>query len=103
MNVFGNRKKSVRTVVAIFFEMVKVEGVAWNAGIRNGDQLIEIAGVPLLTMRCKPEILNKYETGEYAEYKYLRDGELFTNKSLRKETDSVRTGLQALLAHYFGC
>ncbi len=38
----------------IFFELVKVDGVTWNAGIRDGDQLIEIAGgIIYLTTACK--------------------------------------------------
>ena len=33
-------KKINKDSTALFFDLVKVEGVTWNAGIRNGDQLI---------------------------------------------------------------
>ncbi len=35
-------KKISQDSVAHFFELVKVDGVTWKAGIRDGDQLIEI-------------------------------------------------------------
>ncbi len=35
-------KKINKDSIAIFFDLVKVEGVTWNAGIRNGDQLLSI-------------------------------------------------------------
>jgi len=71
-------KKISKDSVAFFFELVKVEGVTWNAGIRDGDQLIEIDGKTIYDALQATYILNSFKSGEYADYKYLRDGELFT-------------------------
>jgi serine phosphatase RsbU (regulator of sigma subunit) len=65
---------------AVFFDFVKVEGVTWNAGIRDGDQLIEIGGKTILNTSQAQAILNKFESGEFAEYKYMRNGEIVTTK-----------------------
>jgi sigma-B regulation protein RsbU (phosphoserine phosphatase) len=70
---------------AIFFDLVKVEGVTWNAGIRNGDQLIEIAGVPINDVFQAQLILDGFGYGEYAEYKYLRNGELINTEVFVKK------------------
>ena len=73
-------KKVARDSAIIFFDFVKVDGVTWNAGIRDGDQLLEIAGIPLRTTFQAQAILNKFESGEYADYKYLRDGTVYQTK-----------------------
>jgi len=66
--------------IAIFFDLVKVDGVTWNAGIRDGDQLLEIGGKPLQNTIQATIIFNSFKSGEYVEYKYARDGEVFTTK-----------------------
>ncbi len=55
--------------VAIRFERVKINGVTWNAGIRDGDYLLAINGVPLKDTKQAQSILNKIKAGEYAHYK----------------------------------
>ena len=65
---------------AIFFERVKVEGVTWNAGIRDGDQLIEIDKQVLNSTFHAQAILNEFDSGEYAEYKYIRDGKVYVTQ-----------------------
>jgi sigma-B regulation protein RsbU (phosphoserine phosphatase) len=65
---------------AIFFERVKVEGVTWNAGIRDGDQLIEIDKQVLNSTFHAQAILNGFDSGEYAEYKYIRDGKVYVTQ-----------------------
>jgi len=66
--------------IAIFFEYVKVEGVTWNAGIRNGDQLLEIDGRSLNDTFDAQAILNEFDSGEYAEYKVMRNDEIFSTR-----------------------
>lgn len=66
--------------VAYFFEFVKVNGVTWDAGIRNGDRLLEINGIPIHSDLQAQSILNGFKEGEYALYKYSRDGKIFTTK-----------------------
>ncbi len=74
------QKKISKDSTAIFFDVVKVEGVTWNAGIRNGDQLLEIDNTPLRGNFHAQGILNQFSSGDYAEYKVMRDGEIFTTK-----------------------
>lgn len=73
-------EKTGKDSVAIFFDFVKVDGVAWEAGIRDGDQLIEIDGKTITNTVQAQYILNEFDYGQYAEYKYMRDGEIFTTK-----------------------
>jgi len=73
-------EKTKKDSAVIFFNFVKIDGVTWNAGIRDGDQLLEIDGVPLQTTFQAQGILNKFEKGEYADYKYSRDGKIYTTK-----------------------
>ncbi|HEY7751486.1 MAG TPA: SpoIIE family protein phosphatase, partial [Ignavibacteriaceae bacterium] len=65
---------------AIFFDRVKVEGVTWNAGIRDGDQLLEIDKQFLHSTFQAQAILNEFNSGEYAEYKFMRDGKVFVTQ-----------------------
>ncbi|MEJ2506247.1 MAG: hypothetical protein P8Y81_08280, partial [Ignavibacteriaceae bacterium] len=73
-------KKAGKDSVAIFFDVVKVEGVTWNAGIRNGDQLIAIDGKNLESTFQAQDILNEFNRGDYADYTYERNGEIFKTK-----------------------
>src|SRR5664280_1497988 len=52
----------------IFFDKVKVNGVTWQAGIRDGDQLISISKEKITDVFVAQSILNKVKGGEYAEY-----------------------------------
>jgi serine phosphatase RsbU (regulator of sigma subunit) len=86
---------------AIIFDLVKVGGVAWEAGIRNGDQLIEIDGVTLKSTYQAQTILNKFSSGEYAEYKYLRDGEVYTTRVYIKKLIQFGSLAQSLSALFW--
>lgn len=92
-------KKVTKDSTAIFFNIVKVEGVTWNAGIRDGDELLEIAGIPLGNIFQAQAILNKFKEGEYADYKYSRDGKIYTTKVFVKKLvkfDWLASSLSAL-------
>ena len=66
---------------AIFFDKVKVGGVSWNAGIRDGYQLIEINNNPLKNLRQTQAILDSVNSGEYAKYVVKKkDGSLLETK-----------------------
>ena len=58
--------------VAFRFERVKINGVTWNAGIRDGDYLLAINGVSIKGAEQAQLILNKINGGEYADYKVKR-------------------------------
>lgn len=91
--------KVSRDSSAIIFQFVKVGGVTWNAGIRDGDQLLEIGGKTIFNTMQATAIFNGFKSGEYAEYKYSRDGEVFTTKVYVKkliEFDWLAGSLSAL-------
>jgi sigma-B regulation protein RsbU (phosphoserine phosphatase) len=73
-------KKVSKDSTAIFFDLVKVEGVTWNAGIRNGDQLLEIDRKVLSSTFHAQGILNDFATGDHADYKIMRDGKIINTK-----------------------
>ena len=74
-------KKVSKDSVEMYFDKVKVNGVSWNAGIRNGDQLLEIDGVKLRGTLQAQEILNKFDSGEYANYEVKKsNGEILKTK-----------------------
>ncbi|MEE9450326.1 MAG: SpoIIE family protein phosphatase [Ignavibacteriaceae bacterium] len=73
-------KKINKDSVAIFFDIVKVEGVTWEAGIRNEDQLIAINGETLHSTIQAQLILNEVESGDFADYVVIKDGEIFETK-----------------------
>ncbi len=61
------------------FEQVKFEGVTWNAGIRDGDYLLEIEGVRAINATVANRALLSAENG-FAEYKVSRNGNVFTTE-----------------------
>ena len=74
-------KKISTDSMAIFFDIVKVEGVTWNAGIRNGDQLLKINGVLLSSTFEAQIILNQVKSGKYADYVVEKvSGEVISTK-----------------------
>ncbi len=67
--------------LAIRFETVKVGGVTWNAGIRDGDYLVAINKTKIKTPIQAQLILNRIEAGDYAEYTVKKNnGELLDTK-----------------------
>lgn len=71
--------------IAIYFGSVKVNGVSWNAGIRDGDQLIAIKGITLENTNQAQRILNDFEVDSFAEYTVKRNGQFFTtNVQIKK-------------------
>lgn len=64
----------------IVFQTVKVDGVTWNAGIRNGDKLISIQGVRIYDVQVAQGLINQLYTGQYANYTYEHNGKLIETK-----------------------
>ncbi|HSD64007.1 MAG TPA: SpoIIE family protein phosphatase [Ignavibacteriaceae bacterium] len=54
--------------LAVRFESVKVNGVTWNAGIRNDDFLLKINGNKITSTNQAQMLLNKIAGGNYAKY-----------------------------------
>ncbi len=64
----------------IFFDKVKIGGVTWNVGVRNGDQLISINKNKITSTLQAQTILNKVKGGDYAEYLYKKGDKLIDAK-----------------------
>lgn len=62
----------------IRFDLVKVDGVTWVAGIRNGDRLISINGVLAENTLIASKVLDKVSSGDYATYVVERKDQRFT-------------------------
>lgn len=60
--------------VGIFFDIVKKEGVTWEAGIRNGDRLVAINGVEIRNVGTAQYLLNQIAAGDSAYYVYESEG-----------------------------
>jgi len=73
-------KKAGKDSIAVMIINVKEQGVTWNAGIRDGDQLLEINGVTIENAAVAAGILNQEEAGSYADYKVSRNGKIFETK-----------------------
>lgn len=62
----------------ITFDLVKVDGVTWAAGIRNHDRLVSINGVLCKNTLDASRTLDKVSSGDYAVYVFERNGKQFT-------------------------
>ena len=91
-------KKISKDSTGIFFDFVKVKGVSWVAGIRNGDRLLAINEKHVPNTFVAQQTLNKVNSGEYAKYTVMRDGNIFTAKVYIKKLvrfDILAFGLQS--------
>ncbi len=61
----------------VFFTNVKEGGVAWNAGVRNGDQFLKLNDVTVKSPFDAQNRLNAMSYGEYAKYTIKRDDKVF--------------------------
>ncbi len=67
--------KSKTTVV--IFDKVKLNGVTWNAGIRNGDILIAIDDINITNNVHASRLLDRLKSGDIAKYTYERNGKIY--------------------------
>lgn len=72
--------KASKDSIVILFDKVKVNGVAWNAGIRDGDRLVAIKKTKLSNTLVAQRILNSYKSGEFADYTIKKDDKLIETK-----------------------
>jgi sigma-B regulation protein RsbU (phosphoserine phosphatase) len=81
----------------IFFDKVKVNGVTWNAGIRDGDQLISINKEKITDVLKAQNILNKVNGGDYAHYTFKKgDKEIAAKVYVKKLVNFSQAGLGLL-------
>ena len=91
-------KQITKDSSAIFFDMVKVGGVTWDAGIRNGDQLLEINNKPLPNTFAAQFILDKVKAGDYANYTIIKDGKIVHTKVYIKKLIQIGSIANVILA-----
>jgi len=73
--------KITQDSVKMEFRNVKFEGVSYNAGIRDGDILLQIDNKNLKTTFEAQRILNEFKSGEYADYTVQKpDGKIVHTK-----------------------
>ncbi len=85
----------------LFFSNVKEGGVTWNAGIRNGDQLLEINHIKIEEPFQAQRILNEFDYGELAPYKVKKpDGKIVETTVFAKKLvqfGQLATSISALI------
>jgi len=84
--------------VGFFFESVKFEGVAWNAGIRDGDQLIAINDKNIKYLHEASLELNKMDSGDSAKYSIMRNDQIIETKVVVKKLIQLGGFAFAILA-----
>lgn len=97
-----NEKEVSRDSVVIIFSNVKVGGVSWNAGIRDGDRLLAIDNTYVTNPTSAQIILNKFSYGQYADYtiKKKDSGAIVHTKVFVKkliQIGSLANGILALI------
>lgn len=76
--------------VEIVFDQVKEGGVAWQAGIRDGDLLVAIDGKKAKDTFIATQILDKVQKGDYATYTVKRGNEVFNTPVLVKKLINIQ-------------
>ncbi len=92
------QKYSDKGPIDIEVQNVKVDGVAWNAGIRNGDLLIAINNNKVANTSIAQSILNNIKSGNFAEYTIQRGKIQFTAKVYVKKLIEIGGLADAILA-----
>lgn len=85
----------------IYFDLVKVDGVTWNAGIRNGDRLVSINGELAVNTLVASKSLDKLSAGEFATYVVERNGKQFTTKVYIKKLVAFNNLAFTLLSSFW--
>lgn len=82
--------------IVIVFDQVKGGGVTYQAGIRNGDELIAIDGKKAKNNFVATQILDKIQKGDYATYTVKRGNEIFDTPVIVKKLINI-SGLAYVL------
>ncbi|MCK6605683.1 MAG: SpoIIE family protein phosphatase [Ignavibacteriaceae bacterium] len=75
--VYEGDMKKAGTHWGVFFTNVKEGGVAWNAGVRNGDQFLKLNDITVQSPFDAQNRLNAMSYGEFAKYTIKRDDKVF--------------------------
>jgi serine phosphatase RsbU (regulator of sigma subunit) len=78
-------EKISKDSTVIVFNQVKVDGVTWQAGIRDGDHLLKIDGVKTPNLVIASHLLDRVKKGDYATYTVESKGKIFETPILVKK------------------
>lgn len=82
---------------AVIFRQVKKNGVTWNAGIRDGNQLLAIDNVKIIRVDIASKVLNAFKEGTFARYTVKNNHVIFeTNVYVKKLVDFPRLSFISL-------
>ncbi len=73
-------EKITKDSTRIVFDNVKVNGVAWEAGIRDGDEFLKLEGKKLRNIWQATFIADSKQTDDSLSYVFARNGEIFKAK-----------------------
>jgi len=84
----------------LFFisKALKSEAFTWNAGIRDGDLLLQINNHDLPSAGMAQLILNKVNAGQYANYTIEHNGKIIHTKVYIKKLINISSLANAILA-----
>ena len=91
-------KKVSADSTEIVFTVVKVGGVTWNAGIRDGDKLLAINHIPIKNVLQAQDILDSMKSGEFADYTIKKNGKIVDTKVHVKKLILIMKLANSLLA-----
>lgn len=63
--------------VRIYFDLVKHNGVTWNAGIRDGDNFLKIDGIKLRNLMHASYLADRKQAGDSLVFTVSRNGKVF--------------------------
>ncbi len=92
---FSSKKNIIR------FDLVKVDGVTWVAGIRNGDRLVAINGTIVQNTLSASKILDEVASGDFATYIVERNGKQFSAKVYVKKLVAFNNLAFTLLSSFW--
>ena len=85
------------------FSQMKAGGVTQAAGIREGDLLLKISDIPIVTPLQAQQIIDKIPSGKVAEYTVQRNDSVFVaHVTLKKLTNSGDVGKCLMAFIWFG-
>lgn len=71
------QKKVGEDSLKIYFNLVKFEGVTWNAGIRDGDDFLKIDGKKLRNVEHASYLADRKASGDSLVFTVSRNGQVF--------------------------
>ncbi|MBS3945764.1 MAG: SpoIIE family protein phosphatase [Melioribacter sp.] len=83
------QKKDSDGNMEIIFDQVKIDGVTYQAGIRDGDVLVAIDGKKTINTFVATQILDKVQKGDYATYTVKRGDRTFDTPVLVKKIINI--------------